>query len=133
MKTTLIWKKMLINESKIVTSAEIRNLARDLNKDEWGSLDYLQKHGYIYRILRGIYYIKNADERERNFFEQSVFEMVSNALKLKGVKHWYFGLETALKLNEMTHEYFTINYVMTDSFRTTKVIDILGLNKMGGQ
>ena len=54
--------------------------------------------------------------------------MVSNALDIKGVKHWYFGLETALKFNNMTHEYFTINYVITDSYRTTKVIHILNSN-----
>ncbi len=51
--------------------------------------------------------------------------MISKALKIKGVKHWYFGLETALKINNMTHEYFTMNFVITDSYRTTKIINIL--------
>ena len=51
--------------------------------------------------------------------------MISQALKLKGIKNWYFGLETALKINNMTHEYFTVNYVITDSYRTTKIIHVL--------
>ncbi len=118
---------MVIDGRRIVTSAEIREMARNLGKNEWGSLDYLQKHGYIYRILKGIFYVRSPEERERGFFQLSVYEMVSKALKIKGVRNWYFGLETALKLNNMTHEYFTVNYVITDSYRTTKIIQILAL------
>lgn len=125
MKTPLIWKKLVIDGRRMITSAEIKEMARQLGKDERGSLDYLQKHGYIYRILRGIFYVKSPEERERGFFHDSIYEMVSKALKMKGVEQWYFGLETALKLNNMTHEYFTVNYVITDSYRTTKVIQIL--------
>lgn len=125
MKTPTIWKKLIINQQKIITTPEIQKLGKQINKDEWRSIDYLQRHGYIYRILRGIFYIRDPEERERDFFKASVYEMVAMALKVKGIKNWYFGLETALKFNEMTHEYFTINYVITDSFRTTKVINIL--------
>lgn len=126
MKTPLIWKKLVIDRRKIVTSAEIFELARGLGKEDVRSLRYLQEHGYIYRVLRGIFYVKSPEERERDFFQYSIYEMVSKALEIKGVKHWYFGLETALKLNNMTHEYFTINFAITDSYRTTKVIGILG-------
>ena len=125
MKTSMIWKKLVIDGRKIATSAEIHELARRLEKEDVRSLRYLQEHGYVSRILRGTYYVRSADERERDFFQHSVYEIVSKALKVKGVKHWYFGLETALKLNGMTHEYFTVNYVITDSYRTTKVINIL--------
>ena len=51
--------------------------------------------------------------------------VIGEGLKIKGVKNWYFGLETALKLNTMTHEYFTIDYVISDQYRTTKTIHIL--------
>jgi hypothetical protein len=54
--------------------------------------------------------------------------MIAEAMKVKNVKNWYFGLETALKLNNMTHEYFDIDFVITDSFRTTKVIKIIDRN-----
>lgn len=70
--------------------------------------------------------MRSPEEIERNYFKYSIYEMISEALKLKGVKHWYFGLETALKMNQMTHEYFTVDYVITDSFRTTKIIEVLG-------
>lgn len=125
MKTPMIWKKLLIEGNKITTSSRIHELASRLNKGDIRSLRYLQEHGYISRILRGIYYVKSADERERGYFQHSIYQMVSKALEVKGVKHWYFGLETALKLNDMTHEYFAVDYVITDSYRTTKVISIL--------
>ncbi|MCJ2556338.1 MAG: hypothetical protein LN415_04435 [Candidatus Thermoplasmatota archaeon] len=125
MKTPMIWKKLLIDGHKIATSTKIHELARRLEKGDVRSLRYLQEQGYISRILRGIYYVKSPDERERGFFQHSVYEMVSKALKAKGVKHWYFGLETALRLNGMTHEYFAVDYVITDSYRSTKVINIL--------
>ncbi len=125
MKTSMIWKKLVVDNQRIITSNEILDMSKKLGKEYPRSLSYLQENGYIFRILRGIFYVKSPEERERGFFQDSVYEMVSNALNLKGVENWYFGLETALKLNNMTQEYFTINYVITDSYRTTKVIQIL--------
>ena len=125
LKTPLIWKRLTIEGKKIVETHELKKLACKLNKNEERSIRYLQEHHYIYRIFRGIFYIKSPNERENNYFERSIFEIITLALKVKGIKNWYFGLETALKFNDMTHEYFTINYVITDLYRTTKVISIL--------
>jgi hypothetical protein len=54
-------------------------------------------------------------------------EIVAMALEVRGITRWYFGLETALKLNALTHEYFDVTYVITDSLRTTRAISALGL------
>ncbi|MFH0815300.1 MAG: hypothetical protein V1934_00575 [Methanobacteriota archaeon] len=126
MNTPTIWRKLLVDGRRIVTSGEIKALAKRLDKDETRSLRYLMEHGYIARILRGVFYVRSADERERSFSERSTYELVAEALEMKGVKRWHFGLETALKLNGMTHEYFAVDSVATGSFRTTKVIGILG-------
>ncbi|MEW5936533.1 MAG: type IV toxin-antitoxin system AbiEi family antitoxin [Candidatus Thermoplasmatota archaeon] len=126
MKAPAIWMKLLIDGKRIVNSSEIRALAKSAGIDRAESIDYLQRHKYIARILRGIFYVRSADERERSFSERTTYELVAKALEMKGVKRWYFCLETALKLNGMTHEYFAVDSVATDSFRTTKVIDILG-------
>lgn len=125
LSTTVIWKKLVLEGVKVVSSDHIKELVDKVGKDEVRSLRYLQEHGYIYRVLKGIFYIKGPEEIESGSFKYSIYEMISEALRLKGVKNWYFGLETALKMNRMTHEYFTVNYVITDSFRTTKVIGIL--------
>jgi predicted transcriptional regulator of viral defense system len=125
MKIPIIWKKLLLEKRRIVLSREIRDLAKKINKNERWSVDYLQRHGYIVRVFRGIYYIKSADERQMGTLDFSIYEIVAMALKEKGVKDWYFGLETALKLNNMTHEYYAVNYVITNTYKTTKIINIL--------
>lgn len=125
MRASLVWEKFLVENRKIVTSEDVRKLSDELSKDRDRVIDYLQHNGYIVRILKGIFYVKSIEERERKTYNNSIYEMVALALEKKGVKNWYFGLETALKLNTMTHEYFTIDYVLTDSYRTTKVIKIL--------
>ena len=125
MRTSLVWEKFLLEKKKIVTSEEIRELSVGLSKDRDRVIDYLQHNGYIVRILRGIFYVKSLEERERDKYDISIYEMIALAMKKKGVENWYFGLESALKLNNMTHEYFTLDFVLTDSYRTTKIIEIL--------
>lgn len=125
MTTPIIWKKLIIEKQKITTSGRIKELAAKLDKDGVRSLRYLQEHGYIVRILRGYYYVKSPEERQLGKLDYSLFEIVAMALREKGVNDWYFGLETGLKLNNMTHEYYSINYVITSSYETTKVISIL--------
>ena len=128
LSSSLIWKRMLLDGKRMVTSCEVRALARELGKHERRSLTYLQEEGYVCRILRGIFYVKTPNERERGALSPSIHELVARALAVKGVKRWYIGLESALKLNGMTHEFFNVEYVLTDSFRTTKVIKILEVN-----
>ncbi|MFH1547590.1 MAG: hypothetical protein ABIC57_03830, partial [bacterium] len=50
-------------------------------------------------------------------------ELVAKGLELKGVKKWYFGLYTALKLNNMTHEHFTVDYVVNYNLLRPKPIN----------
>ena len=124
-KASLIWRRLLVQNKKIVTSKEIEKLAEELGKDKKRSLYYLQEEEYIARIIRGFFYVKNFEERQQKTFNSSIYEMVAGALRKKKVEKWYFGLETALKFNNLTHEYFTIDYVLTGSYRTTKIIKIL--------
>ena len=128
MNASLIWEKLLVDGKKIASTGEISAIAREIKKDEKRSLYYLQEEGYIVRVLRGIFYVRSLAERAHRGQDRSIYEMVAMALKEKGVKNWYFALETALKMNLMTHEYFFIDYVITDSYRTTKVISIAGYN-----
>ena len=122
--TTIIWEKLLLNNVRIVQSDEIRAMAQDIGKDYARSLRYLLEHRYLMRILRGIFYVLDQEEREGGSNKRTIYELVSEALAIKGARHWYLALETALKLNGLTHEYFTVNYVITDNYRTTKVIGI---------
>lgn len=119
-----IWQVLLTRDGKLVTSETIHRLADQTDKDPTRSIRYLQEHRYITRILRGVFYVNSPIERETGSFDKSIYEIVAEALTLKGVTNWYIALETALRINGLTHEYFTVNFIMTDSFRTTKAIKI---------
>jgi len=125
MNQSMIWKKLVIHEKRFATSDDIKALSKDLNKNYNDVIHYLQKYSYIHRIFRGIFYIKTPNEIKLGRLDFSPYEIVSQALTIKDVKNWYFGLETALKFNGLTHEYFTIDYVISDQHRITKVIRIL--------
>ena len=72
MKTALIWEKLLIDNRKIATSDEIKKLAGQLDKDESDSIRYLQRHGYIHRIFRGYFYVRDYEEFKKNTFKHSI-------------------------------------------------------------
>ncbi|WP_147654227.1 type IV toxin-antitoxin system AbiEi family antitoxin domain-containing protein [Methanomassiliicoccus luminyensis] len=125
MRTSVIWDRLNLNNVRFVSRETLDQYARELGKNPADSMKYLQRHGYIHRVLRGFFYVSDYKDLDRGGFEYSLQEMISEAMKVKNVKKWYFGLESALKLNLMTHEHFNIDYVITDSFRTTKTIEIL--------
>jgi hypothetical protein len=120
----LIWRKLRVDGSKVVTSEHVRQISQSMGKDYTRSLRYLLEHDYLVRIFRGIFYVNSPDERDAGTPDRPVLRIVAEALALKSVKHWYLGLETALRINGLTHEYFTVNYIITDSYRTTKIIRI---------
>ena len=99
----MIWKKLVIQGKRFATSDDIKSLSRDLNKNYNDVVHHLQKYAYIHRIFKGIFYIKTPNEIKLGRLDFSPYEIVSQALIIKGVKNWYFGLETALKFNSMTH------------------------------
>ena len=109
MKMSMVWRRLLVEGRRYTTSEAIASLAEDIEKDPEVCLRYLQQQGYIHRILRGIFYVASPNERERGALEPSVYQLIAKALEMKGVDKWYFGLDTALKLNGMTHEYFMID------------------------
>jgi hypothetical protein len=85
---------------------------------------YFIRRNYLIRIFKGIFYVKSWEEIKYKSIKFSHFELVSKGLELKGVRNWYFGLYTALKLNHATHEYFTIDYVISDNLYRNKPIMI---------
>ena len=45
-------------------------------------------------------------------------------LELKKVTNWYYGLNTALQLNNMTHEYFVIDDILNDTIFRQNIMTI---------
>lgn len=119
-----ILEKIHLDGREFITSSEIKLYCNSLSLNYENIIRYLIRREYFIRIFKGIFYVKNLEEIKYKFTKYSQLELVSKGLELKGVRNWYFGLYTALKLNNATHEYFTIDYVISDNLYRNKPITI---------
>jgi len=126
MTLKLIVEKLAIDNKKFILSNEIKDYCRKLSLDYLPTIKYLIRNKYLARVFRGIFYVYSIEERKLGKSEMNSFEILREALKIKGIKNWYFGLETGLKFNNLTHEYFTIDYVLNDKLFRAKSITIMG-------
>jgi hypothetical protein len=93
--------------------------------DALGLRKLLLNKGYLITIFRGIYYLKSYEEKKFNTIKYSPYELLSAGLKLKKVK-WYFALNSALKFLNLTHEVFSVNYIINDTFNRINPVKIAG-------
>ena len=121
-----VLKKLHMEGKKFVTSDEIKEISSQYGLDHGNTVRNLMSRGHLLRILRGIFYVKSFDEVELGRMELSHLELVSKGLELKGVDDWYFGLYTALKLNNITHEHFPIDYVVSGTIFRKNPINMAG-------
>jgi predicted transcriptional regulator of viral defense system len=126
MKTTIIIEKIRLTDKKYITREELKTYCKKLNKNYYNTIIYLTKHKYLIRILRGIFYVPSLEERKYNKIDTSFYEIISKTLELKNIKNWYFGLDSAIKLNNIIHETTTIEYIINDKIFRPKEILILG-------
>ncbi len=114
MESTILLKKFKIDEKEFVTVKEIKKLCIEFNFDYTNLVRYFLRRGYLIRIFNGIFNIRYPSDILEGYTKYTHHELVAHGLKLKGIHNWYFGLHTALKLNNLTHEYFTIDEVVND-------------------
>jgi len=126
MSYTLLAKKLLLEKERFIDSKKIKAYCAVLKLNYYSAIGYLLSEGYLVRILRGIFYIKTIEERKTAVSSVTYLEAIKKAFEIKGINHWYFGLESALKLNNLTHETFLVDYVISDKFRNHRPITILG-------
>lgn len=122
MSYKLLIEKLRRSEHKIVTREELANDCKTLNIRYEYAIGYLLKHGYLVKILRGIFYAKNVEEREYKTIKMSYKEAIARAFAIKEVKNWYFGLESALKINNLTHEYIAKETIISDKIFRSKLL-----------
>jgi predicted transcriptional regulator of viral defense system len=128
MKESVLLKKLRIERKEFVTANELKQYCRQINISYNAAIGHFVSRGQITRIFKGIFYVKSLDEVKLGKTKYNYLELVAKGLELKGVKNWYFGLYTALKLNNMTHEHFTVDYVINDKIFRAKPIKIAGYN-----
>ena len=126
MRMSVLLKKLRIENKEFVTSKELELYCKSMKLDYTTVIRYFMAQGYLTRIFRGIFYVKTLDEMKLGRSKYSHLELVAKGLELKNVRNWYFGLHTALKLNNMTHEYFTIEDVINDTLFRANPINIAG-------
>lgn len=126
MSYKLIIEKLWRNEKRFITREELKSYSKMLKLSYESVISYLLSNEYLVRILRGIFYVKSIEEKKKNTINISFYDAIAEALKIKGIKNWYFGLESAIKLNNLTHEYFTIDYIISDKLKRPRPIEILG-------
>jgi len=117
-------KKLRIENKEIITAKEIKKYCNQLELDYEATINHFLSRNHLTRIFRGIFYIKTLDEIKLGKIKYNHLELVAKGLEIKNVKKWYFGLYTALKLNNMTHEYFTIDYIINDKLLRTNPMKI---------
>ena len=122
----LITRKLYLDDKKFIKSDLIRDYCKTLNMDYYVTIRYLISNRYLIRILKGIFYRPSVEERKFNRLDVYYLDAINEALKLKNIKKRYFGLETAIKLNKLTHEYFAVDYVITSEIFRSRPVNILG-------
>jgi predicted transcriptional regulator of viral defense system len=126
MKTDVLLRKLRIENMEFVTSKDLRAYCKSLKLDYDIAIRHLVPRGYLVRIFRGIFYVKSLEELELTRFKYTHLELVAKGLELKNVKRWYFGLHTALKINNMTHETFAVEDVVNDKLFRANPFTIAG-------
>ena len=121
-----VLKKIHLEDKEFVKSDEVKRYCKDFELDYDNTIRNLTARGYLLRIFRGVFYVKSFDEMKMGRIKYSHLELVSKGMDLKGILNWYFGLNTALKLNNATHEHFTVDYVVSDTLFRNKTINIAG-------
>jgi len=110
---------------KILARKDFDSLATKYNFDKDTLRRVMLNKGYLITIFRGVYYLKSYEEKKLNFLKYSSYELLALGLEKKRIK-WYFGLNTALKFLNITHEVFPINIVINDKFNRTKPMKVAG-------
>ena len=126
MTMSLLRRKLWMDKKEFVTAEELKHYCKPMKLNYEMVVRYFGMRGYLVRIFRGIFYVKSLEEAKLGRSRYNHLELVARGLELKKVGNWYFGLHTALKLNNMTHETFTVEDVINDKLFRANPFTIAG-------
>ena len=112
-------------KNKIITRKNLDTLADKYKFNGLALRKLLLNKGYLITIFRGIYYLKSYEEKKFNKIKYTPYELLSSGLELKKIK-WYFGLNSALKFLNLTHEVSPVNYIINNKFNRKSPMKIAG-------
>lgn len=111
----LIWETLLRDEREVATSADIAAVARRIEADPRDAVRSLRRSGRLVPLFKGFYYVRRPEELALTSPRHNHLELFAMAARAKGIGNWYFGLDSALRLNRMTHEDRRWEDVVSDS------------------
>ncbi|MFX1524572.1 MAG: hypothetical protein ACFFCC_13775 [Promethearchaeota archaeon] len=115
------------DNKEFVTYEELRKYCKELYYNYKIISNYLVSRGYLVKILDDIFYLKTDEEIIQKKLKYSKLELVAMALKFSNIDNWYYGLYTALELNNINYEsndkYY---YIINDRISRIKPRKILG-------
>jgi len=126
MTMSLLRRKLWMDKKEFVTAEELKTYCKSMELNYEMVVRYFGMRAYLVRIFRGIFYVKSLEEAKLGRSRYNHLELVAKGLELKHVKNWYFGLHTALKLNNMTHETFAVEDVINDKLFRANPFTIAG-------
>jgi len=100
-----ILKKIREEKKELISLDELKNYCKELYLNYRIKCNYLISRKFLIKILDDIYYVKTSNEIIQNIINPPISELIAKALKLKNIHKWYYGLFTALKLNEIDYNH----------------------------
>lgn len=98
-KTAKVYNALLSRSERVVTSDDVKKVAKDFKMNPRAGLDGLIRNGSLEPVLfKGVYYVRNRDERDLQTIQEDPLRIIARACNVRIGKDWYFGLATALKL-----------------------------------
>jgi hypothetical protein len=102
--STSLWEVPVREGRDVLTSEGISAMARRIGAKPEHALRHLRREGYLLPLFRGYYYVRTPEELRLGTERHDPLELFALAARAKDIGEWYFGLDTALRLNGMTHE-----------------------------
>lgn len=111
MNVTDVSEILLKRGKRICTSGDVKDIVKS-NYLAW--LANLVNTRWLMPLkgFRGIYYVRDPEERTRSFLKMDSFAVLSSALNSLFGRNWYFGRVTALSLTGFIHQPVSVYYVL---------------------
>jgi len=125
MDNVTISEILLKRNKRVCTSKDIAEITSE--KDYLKVISSLINTKWIIPVgFRGIYYVKDTEERSKSFLKLDNFQILNKVLNIVFGDEWYFGRITSLSLSGTIHQPVSTYYILNRKFSRTFTSIILG-------
>ncbi|MDG6898388.1 MAG: hypothetical protein JRN24_01485 [Nitrososphaerota archaeon] len=119
-----LWEVAAREGREVLASADLSAMADRVGARPEHALRHLRREHYLLPLFRGFYYVRTPEEVRLHTERYEPLELFALAARAKGIGEWYYGLETALRLNGLTHEDRREETVVSRSFYRIRGVPI---------